>query len=246
MLSIRHMVIAESTAILVFMRIENVKGIIWDLDGTLLDSFGIFEQVIADIVQESGHIMPTREHIRNNYHGSLKETVQQVLGLQSAEELDMAIDSFLKKQEHHYADDLGAHLFKDTTMLAQQAAAQGIHQLLVTNRDHQGTGNASPRTIIAATVLADCIHEIHPGDEVAYRKPDPRAVGDWMINHNIAPQELVVIGDQFVDAQLALNIGARAILIKRNGDIPHLLHCTHQDLDDIAIVDDLEEVELIR
>jgi phosphoglycolate phosphatase-like HAD superfamily hydrolase len=228
------------------MRIENVKGVIWDLDGTLLDSFGIFEQIIADVVQESGHDMPTHDYMLSNFHGSLEETVQRILSIDSAEELDHTITSFLKKQEVHYADDLETHLFQDATMLAQRAAVQGIHQLLVTNRAHQGRGNASPRAIIAGTVLADCIHEVRPGDEVEYRKPDARSVIDWMEHHQLSPGEVLVIDDQFVGAQLALNIKARALLIKRNGDIPHLDTLTHQNHKDIFVVDDLEAVELIR
>jgi phosphoglycolate phosphatase-like HAD superfamily hydrolase len=46
-----------------------VDGIIWDLDGTLLDSFGIFERVVADVVRESGHVMPTHASMLRNFHG---------------------------------------------------------------------------------------------------------------------------------------------------------------------------------
>lgn len=228
------------------MTIENVKGVVWDLDGTLLDSFGIFEQVIAAVVEESGHTMPTHEHMLRNFHGSLEETVQRILGIDSARELDDTITSFLAKQEHHYSDDLEAHLFKDASILAQKAAKRGIHQLLVTNRAHEGRGTASPRAIIAATVLADCIHEVYPGDEVEYRKPDGRSVGDWLKRYQLTPGNVVVIGDQFVDAQLALNLGTRAILIKRNGDIPHLDTLTDHDDADVIIVDSLEDIELVR
>jgi phosphoglycolate phosphatase-like HAD superfamily hydrolase len=226
------------------MKVKHVKGIIWDLDGTLIDSFEIFEQIIADVIETSGHTMPTREYMLANFHGSLEETVQQILGLESAEEVDKVINIFLEKQDRHYASNLETHLFQDAVMLARQAAKQDIHQLIVTNRDHEGRGMGSPRAIVAATTLADCIHEVRSGDEVDFRKPDKRSVGDWMERHQLAPIEVVVIGDQFVDAQLALNIGARAILIKRNGDIPHLE--TLEDHEDVVIVDDLGMVELTR
>src|SRR6185312_4959870 len=225
------------------MKLKHVKGIIWDLDGTLIDSFEIFEQIIADVVETSGHSMPTHEYMLSNYHGSLEETIQKILGLESAAEVDEIISIFAEKQEHHYAGDLETHLFQDAAMLAQQAAKLGMQQLIVTNRDHEGRGTGSPRAIIAATTLADCIHEIRSGDEVDFRKPDKRSVGDWMERHQLTPAEVVVIGDQFVDAQLALNIGARAVLIKRNGDIPHL--DTLEDHEDVVIVDSLEIVELV-
>jgi len=222
-----------------------MNGIIWDLDGTLLDSFSVFEQIIADVVSESGHSMPTREYMIENYHGSLEETVRQILGIESAEELDGVVYLFLQKQEHHYAGDLETYLFKDASMLAQRAARQNVHQLLVTNRAHEGRGSASPKVIVAATTLADCIHEVHAGDEVEYRKPDSRSIGNWMERHHLTPAEVLVIGDQFVDAQLALNIGARVILVKRNGHIPHLDTMSRHNPRDIRVVDSLEHIELV-
>lgn len=226
------------------MLIRNVKGIVWDLDGTLLDSFGIFEQIIADVVKDSGHTMPSRQFMLKNYHGSLEETVQRILDINSAEALDQVINSFLAKQQRHYGGDLTTHLFKDASMFAQAAAKQGIHQLLVTNRAHEGRGKGSPKFIIAATVLADCIHEIYSADEVDYRKPDARSMGDWMERYSLSPSQVIVIGDQFVDGQLALNVGARAILIRRNGEIPHLSSLGLKNNQDIFIVDSLDDIIL--
>lgn len=227
------------------MKIENVKGIIWDLDGTLLNSFDILEQIIAEIVLESGHKMPTRDFMLRNYHGSLKESIKGMLRLNSIEEVDEIVALFLMKQKDHYSGDLESHLYKDATSLAQKAVKRGIQQLLITNREHEGTGNASPRYIIASTILADCISEIFPSDQIAYRKPDKRSIGDWMDRHNLTSSETIVIGDQFVDAQLALNIGSRVILIKRNSHIPHIEKIISKNQESMFVVDSLNIVELV-
>jgi phosphoglycolate phosphatase-like HAD superfamily hydrolase len=226
------------------MRIAGVKGIVWDLDGTLLDSFGIFEAILREVVRESGHRMPTREYMILNYHGSLEETIQTLLGIKSAAELAKVAEVFLDKQLGHYTGNLNAHLFNDATQLAQQAAKLGIMQVLVTNRFHANRGNASPKAIVAATVLADCINEVRAGDEVAFRKPDKRTVQDWLEKHGIAPRELLVVGDQFVDAELAANIGARVLLVRRNGEIPHLKDILAKHIEDTLVVDSLHDIEL--
>lgn len=225
------------------MRIENVEGIVWDLDGTLLDSFGIFADVIEEIVHEQGRELPSREFQALHFHGSLEESVQGVLGIGSAHELAQTVELFLARQERHYEGDLDAHLFNDATMLAQQAAQKGIKQLLVTNRAHEGRGNASPRAIVAATVLADCIHEIHAFDEVEFRKPDRRAVKDWVVDGSLHPNNLLVIGDQHIDAQLAINLGARALIVSRNGDIPHL-ETVGRATEQLLIVSSLHDIIL--
>jgi phosphoglycolate phosphatase-like HAD superfamily hydrolase len=228
------------------MKIKNVKGIVWDLDGTLLDSFVIFERVIADVVKESGHTMPSNKYMTENYHGSLEETIERILGIKTPEELDKTLATFLEKQEHHYAGDLEIHLFKDATNLARQAAEQGVHQLLVTQRKHAVSGSASPKFIVAATFLADYIHEVYPADEVEFSKPHKSAMGDWIERHELSPDKVLVIGDQFVDAQLAINIGARVILVKRNGEIPHIDRFSEQEQESITIVDSLEHIELVK
>ncbi len=64
---------------------------------------------------------------------------------------------------------------------------------------------------------------------------------DWLNKHSINPDSLLVIGDQHVDAELAVNLGARALLVRRNGDIPHLDELDPKH-DKLIIVDDLHDV----
>lgn len=222
--------------------IHGVRGIIWDLDGTLLDSFRLYTELIGELVVDHGLTMPTQEHMERNFHGSLEDSVRDTLGLESDEQLARVLEDFLRKQDpkYEYPEE---HLFNDAVLLAQRAAHLGIEQMIVTNRDHKGRGPASPRAIVAATVLAECIDEIRSGDEVSFRKPDGRVASDWLEKHGILPSELLVIGDQHVDAELAFNLGARALIITRNGDIPHLdrLDPRHEAL---TIVDTLHDVTI--
>lgn len=203
------------------IEVANVRGIIWDLDGTLLDSFGLYVGVLGEIVGERGLDMPNDEQFTNNYHGSLEDSIRGTLGLESDFELAEIVTSFLEKQDPRY-EKPEEHLFNDAVLLAQQAAQKGIEQLVVTNREHGSRGLASPRSIVAATALAECINEIRCGDEVEFRKPHRNVAEDWMAKHNIAAENLLIVGDQHVDAELAVNLGARALIVERNGKIPHL------------------------
>lgn len=224
------------------MKLTNVKGIIWDLDGTLLDSFTIFEEVLKDIVEERGMIMPTSEQIMHNYHGSLEDSLKSILNIDSASDIEEIVNTFLEKQGKRYTGDLNSHLFVDAADLARAAGKKKVDQVLVTNRAHGGRGYASPKHIIASTFLSECISEVRAGDEVEFNKPDKRALGDWLVRHNLDPDSVVVIGDQAVDAELATNLGVRSIIIKRSGDIPHLPEDVHHS---VILVDDLTEIELV-
>jgi phosphoglycolate phosphatase-like HAD superfamily hydrolase len=223
------------------MIILDIKCIVWDLDGTLVDSYGVFGDILAEVVEIEGRAMPSQAERLRHYHGSLQETIQNVLGIKSAEELSKTLEIFLKLQEKYYEGDLGRHLYSDATKLACQASKKGITQVVVTNREHSGRGNASPLAIVKGTVLSDYIQDVVAGDDVEFRKPDKRSVVGLLESYNLMPENILVIGDQFVDAQLALNLGARAILVSRNGEIPHL-NTIENHTATVTVLPDLENV----
>jgi phosphoglycolate phosphatase-like HAD superfamily hydrolase len=62
----------------------------------------------------------------------------------------------------------------------------------------------------------------------------------WFEANSVDPQNILVIGDQFVDAELAGNICARALLVERNGETPHL-----EDRGTVMFVNNFDDVELV-
>lgn len=226
------------------INIKGVEAIAWDLDGTLIDSFHITEQIVVEIAKEQGYKIPTRPEMLRNYHGSLEDSLTAMLGLKTAQQHEAVMGSFLEKQAILYGGDLDPLLFEDATQLAKQASEKGILQLLITNRAHAERGRASPKVIVAETILAGYIHEVRAADEVEYRKPDKRSVADWLDTHDIDPDNLLVIGDQFIDAQLAINLGSRALLVERNAEaIPHLDQLDI-DKDQVVVTDNLASVTI--
>lgn len=69
--------------------------------------------------------------------------------------------------------------------------------------------------------LSGRIDTVICGDEIKHRKPDRRALDS--LEQSFDPNEVLVIGDQHVDAEFALNLNGSAILANRTaGDIAHL------------------------
>lgn len=199
-------------------RYTHIKTIIWDLDGTLVDSFGVFTGALAEVLPKYGRAVPSDAEILANYHGSLEEAVGNVLDNPDPEELAAIIQDFLTVQNTQYAVIEG-HLFKDAEDLVRRAHAAGIRQIIVTNRDHVGRLNASPRSIVANSELQHYIDLVICGDDSEHRKPKPDVLGDFKDIY--VPHETLVIGDQFVDAQFAHNLGTAAVLVNRSGEPPH-------------------------
>ncbi|MDQ5886593.1 MAG: phosphoglycolate phosphatase [Patescibacteria group bacterium] len=222
------------------MKISNVKAIVWDLDGTLIDSFDISQRILEKIAVETGKAVPTRETTLLHYHSSLPDTLKNVFNLTDSE-LPKFLDIFLEKQDKVHEGDADSHLFKDALALSKRASKLDITQIVLTNRAHKGKGYglASPKEVVGRSALAAYIAEVICGDEVEFRKPDARSLSNWLENNHIDPRDILVIGDQFVDATLASNIGARSLIIERNGQAPHL-----KDRDAVLVVNSFDEVEI--
>lgn len=200
---------------------SRVEAIIWDLDGTLLDSFDIFFNSLSEATALLELPLPSRETVIANYHGSLEDSIQAALGLPTGALLTNIVDEFLEVQ-HDYYEDANSHLFTDALDLAQRAARVGLQQFIITNRHHAGRGLASPRSIVEQSDLQGIISDIICGDETASHKPDAAVAWPLLEKHSLDPHSVLVIGDQHVDAELAHNLGCQAVIVGRIAQSPHL------------------------
>lgn len=221
---------------------SDTERVIWDLDGTLLDSLGVFEEALAEVAPQYGLEVPTREIMAVHYHGSLEESISGVLGGIQGEQLSDIVRDFLVMQNTQYAVIEG-HLFNDAENLARRLHEAGKYQSIVTNRDHEGRLNASPRNIVANSDLHKYIDETICGDDSEHRKPKPEVLGQGLAGH--VAEKTIVIGDQFVDVQFAYCLGSRAILICRDGKMPpNMDGLDHDWQSHVTIVESLDDVEV--
>jgi len=223
-----------------------IKVLVWDFDGTVINSFGIFFEITQTLAPQFGKPVPSQEVARKNYHGTLRDSIHSVFGGgMPDEELDAATLAFVETQ-HSYYEEIDDHLIDDAIRLSNRALRKGLKQAIVTNRYHEGHGKASPREIVANTVLQDSIHAVLCGDDGQYRKPDPRVLADYLRSENLIAEKLLIIGDQFVDVQFAMNLHAQGILVMRDRDElvnSHLLEDGWQKY--VSIVKSLDEVVLL-
>jgi phosphoglycolate phosphatase-like HAD superfamily hydrolase len=117
---------------------------------------------------------------------------------------------------------------------------------VTTNRPH-GTdrGNGSPRNLVKNSRLRDIIDDVLCGDDSKFRKPH-RQFLEARFGPDLAELgKIMTVGDQFVDAEFAHNIGCKTILIARTGEIAHL-----DKLDDweeyVQIVPSLQQVAVVN
>ena len=222
--------------------LEKVKLVVWDLDGTLIDSFGVYRDILKEATTLSGLPMPDDETLRHNFHGSLDQTIQDTLKLVQGEAFEKVMNDFLKVQEDYYLEP-ESHIHKDALRLAERLS--GRPQVVVTNRHHAGRGNASPHYLVEHSSLKKYITDVIPGDEAPVPKPDAGVLINIKVAQTVKGEEILVVGDQFVDALLAKNLGAQAVIVNRGDDeVPHLEQLG-DDLSFLHIVASLDEVNAL-
>jgi phosphoglycolate phosphatase-like HAD superfamily hydrolase len=206
---------------------SDLQTIIWDLDGTLLDSFGIYRDCLNEVLRTLCRPEVTERIFRNNHHGSIEESIANVL--QEAEqkvtkaELSEIIRRFYVL-DNASIEDVDRHLFEDAVDLAERAHKAGKYQIVVTNRPHGANrGNGSPRSLVANSRLKSFMGDVLCGDDSDCRKPHREFLEARFGAGLTKIGRPVVIGDQFVDAEFAHNIGCAAILVTRSSDkITHM------------------------
>lgn len=218
--------------------------VVWDMDGTIIDSYGVFSAVVKEAAELSGKPVPSEETIKHNFHGTLDETITAIFNMVDDEATAAVLmDDFLRIQERYYQRP-DEHVFEDSYNLAKRLHAMGIDQVVATNRKHEGRGTASPRYLIGNSKMRSFISDIACGDEVEFGKPNPLVLANLAVAQGRRGDEMIVIGDQFVDAKLAQNLGCKAILVSRHPEpIPHLDELGDY-LKTIQIVSSLDEVNV--
>lgn len=199
-----------------------VSGLIWDLDGTLLDSMSLKELILDDVLRRRGLPLPSPQQYLDSCGGRLLDTIQDLTGLTGSLLQDI-YDDFILSEDKYYQHPESL-FFKDAIALMRRAHLAGITQILISNRPHYNDARlGSPRNLAKQSPLAGYMDAVVCGDDHEYYKPNPRVLERVEASLGLVRSDLLVIGDQHVDIELAYNIGARAVIVSRgSSSVPHL------------------------
>ena len=206
-----------------------LRAILYDLDGTLADSFLPIRESFNHMLKEFGQIRSlTHEESLALVGGGLEESVARLL---SPADVSQGTAVF---RAHYEAIFLEAtHPMPGADRLLTEMALQGISQGVVTNK--LGT---SARALIRHFGWEDrlslCLGE-HDGYEL---KPSPEMILAAARQMGVVPGDLLFVGDSPFDREAGRRAGCPVILLTTG---------THREkellaLDPLAVVNSLSEV----
>jgi phosphoglycolate phosphatase len=190
-----------------------LRLIVFDLDGTLIDS----RQDLADaanalIVERGGSPLPV-EAVTGMVGEGAALLVRRALTAAGLEpDLDHALPRFLEL----YDDRLLAHtrLYPGTAG-ALEALAPHAMLAVLTNKPQRPT-----ETILRGLEMHRYFRHVIGGDTAAGRKPDPAGLRHLIAEAKSSAEQTVLVGDSAIDLRTARAAGVRLCLVKYGFGFP--------------------------
>jgi len=190
---------------------ENKKVIIFDLDGTLVDSVPDLALAINDMLQSLGRDTFDEDIIRSWVGNGAQTLVKRSLcgkaeidNLLDPELFTKAIDLFLKSYAKNVC--VKTTLYPDVFEILQNLEARGFRLALVTNK---------PFDFIEPLLIGLDINNIFElclgGDSLSKKKPDPMPLHHICENLGVEINECLMIGDSKNDILAAKAAGMQSI-----------------------------------
>jgi phosphoglycolate phosphatase len=178
-----------------------IRGVILDLDGTLVDTAGEIEAALARTFAELSLPALPRTTVEALIGRGVRSLVERgLLTAGGTADLDDAVQRF----ESHYEDTVGtdAELFEGVQRGLERLQAMGLPLAVVTNKPRFFT-----ERLLARTGILDCFGAIVAGDDGIAKKPAPDMLVEAARRMQIAIGETLMIGDSVNDVTAARAAG---------------------------------------
>jgi phosphoglycolate phosphatase len=171
---------------------EHIRLIVFDLDGTLIDSRKDLANSINAMLTEFKR-QPLPEEIISEYIGDgAGMLVRRALGDPADEPLiESALSSFLNHYREHKLDFTYVY---DGVFAALDALKAGRQMAVLTNKPV-----FPAKAICDALGLSPYFFRIYGGNSFATKKPDPEGLTTLIREAGVQPEETVMVGDSDVD-----------------------------------------------
>jgi pyrophosphatase PpaX len=171
------------------------RAILFDLDGTLLDSVSIIlkatKQVFADMQ------LPYDE-------ATVRKSIGIPLVVQAVEWAGDRAEEFRERYRPIYSSlqEEHARLFPNTHEMLQTVRREGLLTGVVTSKGARGTRRALDKTGISSF-----FDTVVTADDVVFHKPHPDPIIKALTDLSLEPHEALYVGDSLFDAEAAQAAG---------------------------------------
>ena len=186
-------------------KLSSVRALIFDLDGTLIDSKQDLIRSVNAMLVEMGR-EPLHEDTVSSYigHGAPRLVARALGNGATEQECEQALKFFLGHYDEHKLDSTRAY----------PGVAEALEELrdfpmaVLTNKPVRVS-----RKILDGLGLAKYFRAVYGGNSFETKKPDPLGARKILEELRAAPPEALMVGDSEVDVQTARNAGTLAAAV---------------------------------
>lgn len=178
--------------------------IVFDWDGTLMDSTAAIVESVQAAARDLGLTPPADERARHIIGLGLVDALRHALP-------DLPEDHYpelVERYRHHYLlRDCELLLFAGADALVRQLAENGFSLGVATGKSRKGLDRA-----LEHTGLGNFFHGTRCADE-CHSKPHPQMIEELMDELAVQPGQTLMIGDTTHDLLMARNAGVAAVAV---------------------------------
>ena len=185
-----------------------LQAVIVDLDGTMVDTVGDFEEALRLALADLGHPPVGRDFISRTVGKGSEYLLMRTLAEVGAPATDY--EAAWARYQHHYVAINGQHSDVYPGVLQGLRALRGLGLRLacLTNKP-----NAFARPLLAQKGLEAFFEHAFGGDAFARKKPDPLPLLETCKALGTDPARTLMVGDSQNDAQAARAAGCPVVLV---------------------------------
>ena len=185
-----------------------IDAAIIDLDGTLVDTVGDFEQALARALADLGLPAVDRAFIARTVGRGSEHLLRQTLAKVDAP-VDLLASAWERYQVHYAAiNGLHADVYPGVREGLDAMRARGWRLACVTNKPR-----AFAVDLLRAKGLDDAFEHVFGGDSFERRKPDPMPLRKTCEALATVPARTLMVGDSRNDCEAARAAGCPVVLV---------------------------------
>lgn len=178
----------------------NKKAVVFDLDGTILDTIGDIAAAVNRMLAKNGYPQHTVDEIKSYIGNGSFMLIKRALPSGMSDEEIFASREIFRKE---YESDLFSNTkeFQGISEIFSSLNSKGIKVIVITNKDDR---SAQKMIDFYFGNKVDFCRGVRADND---RKPNPELTLSALSQFGLKPEEVLLVGDGIADAEVAKNAG---------------------------------------
>jgi phosphoglycolate phosphatase len=215
---------------------NSIKLVIFDLDGTLIDSRLDLVHSVNAALRHIGRPELPEEVIASYVGDGAPILIQRALQGETVDEavVRKGLEFFLSYYREHKLDHTTVYPGIAEALAAIQNSGNGASSATSSETQRKlavltNKPVVPSRAIVEALGLGKYFSQIYGGNSFATKKPDPEGALKLLAEMNVRPEQAAIVGDSHVDIRTGRNAALWTVGVSY-GFAPHTLEAEHPDV----------------